>query len=143
ELDVTALRSWLGARAETGAAASTLARSAAAARTFTSWLASTGQLPHDVGGRLRAPRRGRHLPTVLSAEQAASLLTTGGPEGPTGSNSSTDHPVDQEPGSDPLQRRSEEHTSELQSRFDLVCRLLLANNMHDGDSRTNHPVGAE
>src|SRR5699024_1309128 len=96
--------SWLGARAETGAAASTLARSAAAARTFTSWLASTGQLPHDVGGRLRAPRRGRHLPTVLSAEQAASLLTTVGPEGPTGSNSSRDQPVDQEPGSDPLQR---------------------------------------
>src|SRR5699024_8155995 len=51
-----------------------------------------------------APRRGRHLPTVLSTEQAASLLTTVGPEGPTGSNSSTDHPVDQEPGSDPLQR---------------------------------------
>src|SRR5437868_10154468 len=25
----------------------------------------------------------------------------------------------------PLLRRSEEHTSELQSRFDLVCRLLL------------------
>src|SRR5438067_5692596 len=25
----------------------------------------------------------------------------------------------------PLIRRSEEHTSELQSRFDLVCRLLL------------------
>src|SRR5699024_11662774 len=29
--------------------------------------------------------------------------------------------------------RSEEHTSELQSRFDLVCRLLLEkkNSMHD------------
>src|SRR5207249_6030826 len=26
---------------------------------------------------------------------------------------------------EPAQRRSEEHTSELQSRFDLVCRLLL------------------
>src|SRR5207249_7632519 len=25
----------------------------------------------------------------------------------------------------PLEKRSEEHTSELQSRFDLVCRLLL------------------
>src|SRR5699024_12872750 len=25
----------------------------------------------------------------------------------------------------PLPKRSEEHTSELQSRFDLVCRLLL------------------
>ena len=74
ELDVTALRSWLGARAETGAGASTLARSAAAARTFTTWLASTGRIPHDVGGRLRAPRRGRHLPTVLTDEQAGALL---------------------------------------------------------------------
>src|SRR5438067_11950453 len=27
--------------------------------------------------------------------------------------------------SDDLRERSEEHTSELQSRFDLVCRLLL------------------
>src|SRR5437868_14137814 len=27
-------------------------------------------------------------------------------------------------------RRSEEHTSELQSRFDLVCRLLLEKNKH-------------
>jgi integrase/recombinase XerC len=74
ELDVTALRSWLAARAETGASASTLARSAAAARTFTTWLAATGRIPHDVGGRLRAPRRGRHLPTVLTGEQAGALL---------------------------------------------------------------------
>src|SRR2546421_9073325 len=28
-------------------------------------------------------------------------------------------------GSNQIQRRSEEHTSELQSRSDLVCRLLL------------------
>src|SRR5699024_11731559 len=28
------------------------------------------------------------------------------------------------------QARSEEHTSELQSRFDLVCRLLLAKKNH-------------
>src|SRR5438067_7300430 len=28
-------------------------------------------------------------------------------------------------GSPGMRRRSEEHTSELQSRFDLVCRLLL------------------
>src|SRR5699024_11256187 len=27
--------------------------------------------------------------------------------------------------------RSEEHTSELQSRFDLVCRLLLEKKTHD------------
>lgn len=74
ELDVTALRSWLGARSETGASASTLARSAAAARTFTTWLAAGGRIPHDVGGRLRAPRRGRHLPTVLTGDQAGALL---------------------------------------------------------------------
>ncbi|HEX7350384.1 tyrosine recombinase XerC [Brachybacterium sp.] len=74
ELDVTALRSWLGERAESGASSGTLARSAASARTFTTWLATTGRIPHDVGGRLRAPRRGRHLPTVLSGDQAGALL---------------------------------------------------------------------
>ncbi|MGP9680359.1 tyrosine recombinase XerC [Brachybacterium sp. AOP3-A1-3] len=83
ELDVAALRSWLAARSETGAGASTLARSAAAARTFTTWLAATGRIPHDVGGRLRAPRRGRHLPTVLSGQQAATLLD-GAEEGGAG-----------------------------------------------------------
>src|SRR5438067_8922399 len=32
----------------------------------------------------------------------------------------------EEPGPDTrMEQRSEEHTSELQSRFDLVCRLLL------------------
>src|SRR5699024_11992072 len=30
----------------------------------------------------------------------------------------------------PCSSRSEEHTSELQSRFDLVCRLLLVNKKH-------------
>src|SRR5699024_11794934 len=39
--------------------------------------------------------------------------------------------------------RSEEHTSELQSRFDLVCRLLLEKKKHnrartDADKRTAH-----
>src|SRR2546421_6992787 len=32
-----------------------------------------------------------------------------------------------------LQRRSEEHTSELQSRSDLVCRLLLEKKKHSED----------
>src|SRR5207249_10139832 len=30
-------------------------------------------------------------------------------------------------------KRSEEHTSELQSRFDLVCRLLLEQKKHSDD----------
>src|SRR5690349_22053246 len=43
-----------------------------------------------------------------------------------------------------LRRRSEEHTSELQSRRDLVCRLLLEKKKNDGDSseliRVRDPV---
>src|SRR5699024_11420467 len=37
------------------------------------------------------------------------------------------------PGEEERMSRSEEHTSELQSRFDLVCRLLLEkkNKIHD------------
>src|SRR5438067_5944784 len=40
------------------------------------------------------------------------------------------------PGGRPgdVRRRSEEHTSELQSRFDLVCRLLLEKKKKDGMS---------
>lgn len=74
ELDIAALRSWLGARAAGGAATSTLARSAAAARTFTAFLTATGRLDHDPGVRLRPPRRGRHLPAVLTTEQAGRLM---------------------------------------------------------------------
>ncbi len=74
ELDIAALRSWLGARAAGGAATSTLARSAAAARTFTAFLTATGHLDHDPGARLHPPRRGRHLPAVLTTAQAARLM---------------------------------------------------------------------
>src|SRR5699024_11251346 len=34
--------------------------------------------------------------------------------------------------------RSEEHTSELQSRFDLVCRLLLETKTHKDEVETIH-----
>lgn len=106
ELDVTALRAWLGARAETGASASTLARSAAAARTFTTWLAATGRIPHDVGGRLRAPKRGRHLPAVLTGAQAKQLLdqageSSAGENGAAGENAAADSDRhSQHPGGD-------------------------------------------
>src|SRR5699024_12534166 len=46
--------------------------------------------------------------------------------------SSPPHPMTwpERPCSATRGRRSEEHTSELQSRFDLVCRLLLERNNH-------------
>src|SRR5699024_11427457 len=42
------------------------------------------------------------------------------------------------------QKRSEEHTSELQSRFDLVCRLLRAKEHTDAEiARTHRHRGAD
>src|SRR5437868_10203832 len=42
-------------------------------------------------------------------------------------------------GEDENGERSEEHTSELQSRFDLVCRLLLEKkNNHGGELDRNY-----
>lgn len=73
-LDLAALRGFLARRAEAGAAASTLARTAASIRTFCRWLAETGRIPEDVGRRIRAPKRGRSLPAVLTPRQAADLL---------------------------------------------------------------------
>src|SRR2546421_5900038 len=37
--------------------------------------------------------------------------------------------------------RSEEHTSELQSRSDLVCRLLLEKKKKRNDDKTQHELG--
>src|SRR5699024_11740485 len=40
----------------------------------------------------------------------------------------------------PLVIRSEEHTSELQSRFDLVCRLLLEKKNINVNAMTTHKI---
>ena len=120
ELDVAALRSWLAERVESGASASTLARSAAAARTFTTWLAATGRIPHDVGGRLRAPRRGRHLPTVLTGDQAEALLDgMGAPEHPPAQRESDGGPAD---SADPVGRA-------VQLRDAAVLELLYSSGL--------------
>lgn len=73
-LDLAVLRSWLARQASSGAARSTLARRAAAARTFTAWLARTGRAAHDAGSLLATPRSGRTLPGVLRQDEASSLL---------------------------------------------------------------------
>ena len=75
DLDSAVLRGWLAARMRQGAARSSQARRAAAARTFTGWAHRTGRIPADVGASLASPRAHRGLPTVLRADQAASLVT--------------------------------------------------------------------
>src|SRR5690349_6925118 len=78
-LDLTVLRSWLARLRTTGAARSSLARHAAAARTFTTWGHREGLLDGDPGARLASPRAHRDLPAVLHEDQAAELVTA--PEG--------------------------------------------------------------
>jgi integrase/recombinase XerC len=79
-LDVSVLRSWLARRRSAGAARSSLARCAAAARSFTAWAAATGRLTQDVGARLASPSPASRLPSVLRVDQAAALLAP--PAGP-------------------------------------------------------------
>ena len=74
-LHIGVLRSWLGRLRSTGAARTSLARRAAAARTFTTWAHRDGRLDRDVAAGLVSPRAHRDLPHVLRPEQAASLMT--------------------------------------------------------------------
>jgi integrase/recombinase XerC len=68
------LRAWLGQQAQRGVARATLARRAAAARTFLAWATRTGRLATDPSLRLVAPKRHGHLPEVLRQSDAAALL---------------------------------------------------------------------
>jgi integrase/recombinase XerC len=76
ELDLIVLRSWLARLRTTGAARTSQARRAAAARTFTAWAHRDGLLDQDVGAQLAAPKARRELPAVLRDDQAATLVTT-------------------------------------------------------------------
>jgi len=74
-LTIGVLRSWLARLRSTGAARASLARRAAAARTFTAWAHRSGRLTRDVGAALASPRAQRSLPEVLRADQAHALMT--------------------------------------------------------------------
>ncbi len=84
DLDLATLRRWLAAAHAAGAARSTLARRAAAARTFTAWAHRAGHLESDPGARLASPRPRAVLPHIPDAGQAAAVLdasTSGAEEG--------------------------------------------------------------
>ncbi|MCK1805577.1 MULTISPECIES: tyrosine recombinase XerC [unclassified Micromonospora] len=79
ELDLAVLRSWLAKQRTMGAARTTMARRAAAARTFSAWAHRTGLLADDIAAPLASPRARRELPTVLRADQAAALMEAARP----------------------------------------------------------------
>lgn len=74
ELTLPVVRSWLARLRSAGGARSSIARRAAAARSFADWAVRTGRMPTDPTLRLTVPRVPRHLPQVLRADQAAALL---------------------------------------------------------------------
>jgi integrase/recombinase XerC len=85
DLDLPTLRSWLAHNRTRGAGRATIARRAAAARSFTRWLRRSGLTPEDVGLRLVSPKAHRTLPEVLAPDQARAVVdSAAGAEEPVG-----------------------------------------------------------
>ncbi|MBC7724355.1 MAG: tyrosine recombinase XerC [Burkholderiaceae bacterium] len=76
DISLDVLRDWLWHGSQAGAAKSTLARRAAAVRSFTAWLTRTDIIEADAAARLRAPKPDRHLPRVLTRQQIDDILTS-------------------------------------------------------------------
>ncbi|GAA1332604.1 tyrosine recombinase XerC [Actinocatenispora thailandica] len=111
-LALPVLRSWLARQRGTGAARSTLARRAAAARTFSGWAHQAGLIRVDRARALGVPRAERTLPTVLAAEQAAALVEAPGAGGSAteasggpAASGTGDGPVDEAQVRDPVALR--------------------------------------
>lgn len=98
-IELGTLRSWLARLRTSGAAASSVARRAAAARSFTAWCRRTAHSDSDAGARLASPRSARTLPTVLREDQARVML-----DGDRRSQS-TDRGGRPDTGPDPADRR--------------------------------------
>lgn len=74
EVDLDALRDWLWRATQRGDARATLARRAAAARSFFAWAKDEELIGVDPALRLIAPKRGRTLPAVASKDGMRELL---------------------------------------------------------------------
>jgi integrase/recombinase XerC len=78
DLDLMTLRAWLGDMDRGGAARATLARRAAAVRSFTAWAVRSGRIEQDPAARLVAPNPRRAIPEVLRAGQVEQALELAG-----------------------------------------------------------------
>ncbi|WP_309081867.1 tyrosine recombinase XerC [Zhihengliuella sp.] len=78
DVDLAILRGWMAELHAAGAAPASLARRAAAVRTFFGWAKRDGLIEADPSTRLLAPRKGRRLPAVLRQGQIERLLAAPG-----------------------------------------------------------------
>lgn len=76
DLTLIDLRSWLAELQKRGQARSTIARKAAAARSFTSWARKRGIIDQDPAIRLLSPSVPKALPTILSHDQAENVMSS-------------------------------------------------------------------
>lgn len=74
DVDLRALRSWLGSLAVAGAERTSLARRAASVRGCFSWAHAQGLLPSDPALPLRSPRPAKRLPETLSQAETFEML---------------------------------------------------------------------
>lgn len=74
DFSLNAIRSWLAEAVAAGKSRATIARRTAAVRAFSAWAQREGHVPTDVAARLVTPKVGKHLPTVLSADDAGELM---------------------------------------------------------------------
>ena len=78
DLTYPTLRRWLAHLSTRGYARSSIARKAAAARTFYAWAERRGLVATDPAHRLKAPAPVNRLPTVLKASEASALVEAPG-----------------------------------------------------------------
>jgi integrase/recombinase XerC len=125
-LDITVLRRWLASQYGTGHARATLARRAAAARTFTAWACAGGWLSRDPGPLLGTARIRRPLPQVPRQDQMAAVLAAAG--SPTGLASDTGEGSGRSSGDSRASGRSSgrERDAELALRDAAIMELLYA-----------------
>ncbi len=76
-MDVAMIRSWLARLRTQGCAPATLSRRASSARTFSTFAHGRGLLPTDVAARIEVARRGRTLPSIMSAGAAEQVFASG------------------------------------------------------------------
>ncbi|WP_417218845.1 tyrosine recombinase XerC [Arthrobacter sp.] len=91
-IDLSILRLWLGEQQHRGRASSTLARHAAAVRTFMGWALREELITTDPSLRLRSPKNAKRLPHVLQASQMERLLVADEDSGTSSSELQTPGP---------------------------------------------------
>jgi integrase/recombinase XerC len=83
DLTLASLRSWLADLSNRGQSRATIARKAAAARSFTAWAKRRGLIDQDPGIRLMSPVVPRPLPTILTPSQAHDVVSWRSSANPT------------------------------------------------------------